>query len=106
MCGVDSGISQIKAHGSLAASIAAHVDAGIPVEESLAAATSVSATECGLPGKGRIRAGADADLLLVDGDPREDVAALGRVAGVVLGGRRVPGSQTDSPGSPPTESCT
>ena len=52
VCGVDSGISRIKAHGSLAASIAAHVAAGIPVEEALAAATSVSATECGSSGQG------------------------------------------------------
>jgi imidazolonepropionase-like amidohydrolase len=86
VCGVDSGISHIKAHGSIAASMSDHVAAGIPVAEVLAAATSVSAEDCGLSGKGRIRVGADADLLLVDGDPRTDIAALTRVGGVVLAG--------------------
>lgn len=89
VCGVDSGISPVKPHGSVAASVAEHIAAGMQVEAALAAATSVSAMECGLPGKGRIRAGADADLVIVDGDPRQDASCLSRVAGVVLAGWRV-----------------
>ncbi len=85
-CGVDSGIAPIKAHGSVAASIAVHVDVGMPIPDVLAAATSVSARVCGRPAKGAIAAGFDADLLLVDGDPRVDIAALTRVAAVVLAG--------------------
>ena len=94
-CGVDSGIAPIKAHGSLAASIVVHVDAGIPIPDVLAAATSVSARTCRLPGKGVLRPGFDADLLLVDGDPRQDLAALTRVAGVVLAGTVVVGLTTE-----------
>jgi imidazolonepropionase-like amidohydrolase len=36
--------------------------------------------------KGRLRAGYDADLLLVDGDPLADIGALRRVSAVILRG--------------------
>jgi len=96
-CGVDSGIAPIKAHGSVSASIAVHVEAPIPIAEVLAAATSVSAGVCRLPTKGAIAPGFDADLLLIDGDPRQDVAALSQVAGVVLGGEVVIGPPPAGP---------
>ena len=95
---MDSGIAPIKAHGSLAASVAAHVDAGIPVVDALAAATSVSARVCRLRAKGTIAPGFDADLLLVDGDPRQEVAALSRVADVVLSGEVVVSPAPAGPG--------
>jgi hypothetical protein len=63
------------------------VAAGVPAAEALASATSGAARACGLGGrKGRLRAGYDADLLLVNGDPLADVSALRRVAGVMLRG--------------------
>ena len=37
--------------------------------------------------KGRLRAGYDADLLVVDGDPVADIGALARSAAVFAGGR-------------------
>jgi imidazolonepropionase-like amidohydrolase len=36
--------------------------------------------------KGRLRAGHDADLLLVDGNPLDDIGALRRVSAVILNG--------------------
>lgn len=53
-------------------------DAGVPVTEALATATSEAATACGLRRTGRLAAGYDADLLVVDGDLSQDVMALHR----------------------------
>jgi imidazolonepropionase-like amidohydrolase len=51
----------------------------------------VGAQVCGLGHrKGRLRAGYDADLLVVDGDPVADVTALARPVAVYVAGRRVP----------------
>jgi imidazolonepropionase-like amidohydrolase len=45
---------------------------------------------CGLGDrKGRVRPGYDADLLIVDGDPLTDLAALLRPAAVFVAGRSV-----------------
>ncbi len=88
--GVDAGIGNGKPHGLMAEAIADLVAAGISTSDALASATSIAAEACGLGGrKGRLRAGYDADLLLVDGDPTDDVGALTRVAGVMAGGRWV-----------------
>lgn len=66
------------------------VDAGVPAAAALASATSVAARACGLGDrKGRLRAGYDADLLLVDGDPLTDVGALRHILGVVLRGATI-----------------
>jgi cytosine/adenosine deaminase-related metal-dependent hydrolase len=52
---------------------------------------------CGLGDrKGRLRAGYDADLLVVDGDPVADIGALARPAAVFAGGQR-PAEQPDGP---------
>jgi imidazolonepropionase-like amidohydrolase len=64
--------------------------AGVPGAAALASATSVAAQACALGDrKGRLRAGYDADLLLVDGDALNDVGALRHVLGVVVGGAMV-----------------
>jgi imidazolonepropionase-like amidohydrolase len=55
------------------------VEAGLDPGRALAAATSLAAAHLGLEGRGRIAPGAGADLLLVDGDPLADLAALERV---------------------------
>ena len=54
-----------------------------------ASATSLAAAACGLGDrKGRLWAGYNADLLVVDGDPVADIGALVRPAAVFAGGRR------------------
>ena len=55
------------------------VEAGLDPGQALAAATSLAAAHLGLPETGRIAPGKRADLLLVDGDPLADLAALSRV---------------------------
>jgi imidazolonepropionase-like amidohydrolase len=90
VCGADAGISAGKPHGILPEAVIDLVEAGLSPAEALASATSVAARTCGLgERKGRLRAGSDADLLLVDGDPLRDISALRRVAAVVLGGQMV-----------------
>jgi imidazolonepropionase-like amidohydrolase len=55
------------------------VEAGLEPAQALAAATSRAAAHLGLGDTGRVEPGARADLLLVDGDPLADLAALERV---------------------------
>jgi imidazolonepropionase-like amidohydrolase len=62
----------------------------VPNDEALASATSRAADVCGLAERtGRLRASLDADLLIVDGDPMQDIAALRNVRAVVSRGRDV-----------------
>ncbi len=71
--GTDAG-TPFNRHGANAAELAYMVEAGIPPLDALKAATSEAADLAGLDGAGRIAEGADADLLLVAGDPVADIA--------------------------------
>ncbi len=63
---------------------------GVPAREILRAATSLAAARAGAGGRlGRVREGFDATLLLVEGEPLEDVRALGRIHTVLVRGERV-----------------
>jgi imidazolonepropionase-like amidohydrolase len=58
--------------------------------EALRANTSVAAAACGLGHrKGRVAPGYDADLLVVDGNPLEDPAALHQIRAVYVRGTEV-----------------
>jgi imidazolonepropionase-like amidohydrolase len=86
--GVDSGIHPAKPHGFLPRTIAELVECGVPEVAALASATAVAALACGLAGRtGRLRAGLDADLLVVRGDPTVDIGALESVHAVYRRGR-------------------
>jgi imidazolonepropionase-like amidohydrolase len=77
--GMDSGAAPAKPHGSLWRAVAQLESAGYSRAEVLATATSVAADDCGLGATtGRLAAGLDADLLVVDGDLSADVTALSR----------------------------
>ena len=89
VAGSDAGIGPAKPHGILPATIAEYVHSGIDPAAALAAATSVAAQVCGLAGRGRIRPGDDADLVLVDGDPTRDITTLARPRAVYLAGEPV-----------------
>ena len=90
--GVDSGVHPVKAHGSLPRAVIELVDCGVPATTALASATSLAAQACGLAGRtGRLRAGLDADLLIVNGDPTTDIAAVRSVRTVVSRGLCRPG---------------
>jgi imidazolonepropionase-like amidohydrolase len=65
------------------------VRAGLTPIEALRAATSVPADKFKVPGRGRIRPGDVADLVLVEGDPAADIKATRRIVAVWKGGRLV-----------------
>ena len=75
-----------KPHGSVADEVAAMVRYGVPRPAAVAAATSAARRFLRLPG---LEAGAPADLVTFDRDPRVDVAALREPAAVLAGGRLV-----------------
>ncbi len=74
------------AHGRIADEAAEMVRAGIPARDVVAAASWRTRAWLGVPG---IAEGASADVVVLDADPRVDVAALRRPAAVVLRGVRV-----------------
>jgi len=86
----DAGIHADKPHD-----VARHIPAtlaaiGLPLPEGLRLVTSAAADACGLTGrKGRLAAGHDGDLLVIDGDPTADPTALHRILAVHARGRRV-----------------
>ena len=88
--GADSGINPVKAHGTLPLAVVELVECGVPATIALATATSLAARACGLAGRtGRLRAGLDADLLIVGGDPTKDIAAIRDIRTVVARGQVV-----------------
>jgi imidazolonepropionase-like amidohydrolase len=92
LAGTDAGVGPPKPHGQVAHAVADLVDrCAVPLVEALTAATARAAQACGLGGRtGRLAAGHDADLLLVDGEVGTDVTALQRPRVVVSRGREVP----------------
>jgi imidazolonepropionase-like amidohydrolase len=89
VAGSDGGIGPAKPHGLLPATLAEYVQSGLSAMAALTAATSAAADALGLGDrKGRLRSGADADLVLVDGDPTADISTLARPLAVYLAGRQ------------------
>ena len=62
--------------------------AGLTPTQALAAATSVTAEAFGLNDRGRIVVGRRADVVLVDGNPTEDILATRAIEGIWKEGRR------------------
>jgi imidazolonepropionase-like amidohydrolase len=69
--------------------IALYVEAGIPIEDALAAATRVPAERLGRKDLGRLAKGAAADILVVEGDASADISAITRPARVYKSGRLI-----------------
>jgi imidazolonepropionase-like amidohydrolase len=87
VCGTDSGIGPTKLHGDSLWRAVLEAAAAIPLEEALTSATSYAAEVLGLAAvTGRLRAGLAADLLVVGGDVRADLTALGRPVAVLVRG--------------------
>lgn len=89
VAGTDSGLPAMLHGPALHRELQALVALGIPAAEALRMATSVPARLFKLGYSGVVRRGATADLLLVDGDPLQDVSATERIVEVFKGGRRV-----------------
>jgi imidazolonepropionase-like amidohydrolase len=88
--GTDAGAAPPKRHGGTALAIGTLVEAGYPVAEALATATSVAADHLGLAGvTGALQPGLAADVLVVDGDLAVDPSALGRPVVVLLRGAQI-----------------
>jgi imidazolonepropionase-like amidohydrolase len=93
--GSDAGVLPAKPHDVLRFAPEDLAAAGLSTAEILQAMTSRAAQACGLGHrKGRIAAGFDADILAIDGDPLQDLAAVRRPRAVFVGGQAVlpPGS--------------
>ena len=72
----------------IAGELAAFVELGMTPMEALRAGTLVTAELLGLGGRvGAIAPGQEADLLLVEGNPLQDIRALGDVLAVISNGR-------------------
>jgi imidazolonepropionase-like amidohydrolase len=89
--GTDAGIAPVKPHDVLRYAIAQVGELlAIPPADALRMATSTAAGVCGRADrKGRLAAGFDADLLVVDGDPLADRGAIHRIQAVFARGRRI-----------------
>lgn len=80
----------LTAHGvSLHGELQLLTRAGLSPLEALRAATLTPAQAFGLNGRGRITPGARADLVLVDGNPLEDIEATRAIVRVFIGGVEV-----------------
>ena len=88
--GSDSGNPMVFHGPSLHRELQLWVEAGIPVTVALQAATVNAAKLLGAAQRiGAIRPGMDADLLLVDGNPLQEIAATERISLVVFKGERI-----------------
>ena len=88
--GTDSGNPMVFHGPSMHRELQLWVEAGIPVEVALQAATVNAAKLLGAEKRlGAIRPGMDADLLLVDGNPLQEIAATERISLVVFKGERI-----------------
>lgn len=85
--GSDAGVGPAKPHGVLPHGVCALTEIGMTNAEALRAVTTVAADACGLAGrKGRIVPGADADLIVVGGNPLSDIRAIHAVRAVLRSG--------------------
>lgn len=89
--GTDAGVSPGKPHDVLPYALRALVERiGMTPQQSLRAATSTAASAIGLEAtKGRIAAGADADVLVIRGNPLADIGSVTHVEAVYRAGIRV-----------------
>ena len=89
--GTDAGVTPGKPHDVLPYALQALVERiGMTPLQALRSATSIAANAIGLAGaKGRIAPGADADLLVIRGNPLADIGSVTDVAAVYRAGVRV-----------------
>jgi imidazolonepropionase-like amidohydrolase len=105
IAGTDAGINNNPHHQYAGGLYAMATLLGFQPAEVIAMATTEAAEALGLSAvTGRLAPGYDADLIVVDGDPLDDIAALGRLRRVIARGRDyVPDSgrfDVSAPGTP------
>jgi imidazolonepropionase-like amidohydrolase len=104
IAGTDAGINNTP-HHQFVGGLEYLVTLGLRPEQVITMATTEAALALGVgTATGRLAAGYDADLIVVDGDPLADVAALGKLRRVIARGRDyVPDSgrfDVSAPGTP------
>jgi imidazolonepropionase-like amidohydrolase len=77
--GTDAG-TPYNLHGENAIELEYMVELGIPAQDALLAATLNAADLLDLPKQGRLEPGSDADLLIVQGNPLQDITRVARSA--------------------------
>ncbi|GAB3986364.1 amidohydrolase family protein [Plantactinospora veratri] len=108
VAGPDAGSLPGKPHDVLPHAVRTLAGLGLTNVEALRSATSLAARACGLEDrKGALRAGMDADLIAVRGDPVADIDALPDVCLVVRQGKVVrddgrPGAAVQNRHAPPS----
>jgi imidazolonepropionase-like amidohydrolase len=85
--GVTVALGSDCVHGGISSEMQYLVKAGFSTQEALIAGTAAGADLIGRDDLGRLRAGSRADVVFVDGDPVEDIAAADRIRGVMCDGR-------------------
>ncbi|HEY5093869.1 MAG TPA: amidohydrolase family protein [Candidatus Eremiobacteraceae bacterium] len=94
--GTDAG-TPFNNHDMFAHELVLMTELGMSPEDALLSATSRAATALGLDGEcGTLAPGLSADIALVDGDPRTDVSALGRIRMVFARGRCISPANHDA----------
>ena len=89
VCGSDSAWAYYEM-GDFQSEIDEHVKVGMSPLEAIVSATGESARSCWIDGEvGTLEAGKQADVLVVDADPSQDIAALRNVVDVFQGGELV-----------------
>lgn len=87
---VIAGTDAISQFGDYVTGLELFVFAGMTPEEALLSATSIAAREIGVDSiSGSLEVGKVADMLIVEGDPRESIANLRNVQDVFQGAKRV-----------------
>ena len=87
--GTDAGGCPVR-HGTLVREMEVMIEAGLTTMQAIEAATRTPAELAGtLKDVGTIEVGKLADLILVDGDPLDDIGALRNIWAVFQGGRRI-----------------
>jgi imidazolonepropionase-like amidohydrolase len=90
LAGTDTGFAVGPAFGAfLQGELKLLVDAGMTPVQALTAATSAPARAFHLMDRGLIRPGMRADLLLVEGDPTQDILATRSIVAVWKKGMRI-----------------
>ncbi|QCJ46379.1 amidohydrolase family protein [Haloprofundus sp. MHR1] len=93
--GTDAG-TPFNAHGSNATEVSFMAEYGMSEAEAIRAMTETAADAIGLEGAGTLETGTHADLVVVDGDPTDDVTLLNNPEAVLKGGELVAGSLPDA----------
>ncbi|MFJ3229266.1 amidohydrolase family protein [Streptomyces sp. NPDC086783] len=88
--GTDAGVLQGLGHDSLPYALQTFTDSGLSAREALLAGTVNAARAVGKANsKGALAPGWDADVLIVKGNPLQDITALRHIAAVFARGRRL-----------------